>query len=146
MELNTQIYIMSTSYVIPDITTAQVLQVLQADDDIIVIDNGDDYIVEMPIDPSYSLQKRMALARFMDVPGDDIQQGSNKASVFLSKTDDVNCWFMGYATSIRQPELILDRIIELLDAHGIEASWISEHDEGYFELLDDAEDEDHEEG
>ena len=127
---------MATEFVIPDVTTDQVLRVLQIDDDMVVIDNGNDYIIEMPIDPGYSLQKRMAIARIVDMPGDDIQQGGNKASIFLNKTDDVNCWFTGYATSVRQPEIILDRVVELLEAHGIESSWMSEHDEGFEELCD----------
>jgi hypothetical protein len=130
---------MSTSYVIPGATSEQVLSVLQTDDNMVVINDDDHYVIEMPIDLNYSLQKRMALARATEQPGDDIQQGGNKASIFLIKSEDGTedfCWFVGFATSIRHPELVLDRIVELLDAHGIESSWMSEYDEGFGDYMD----------
>lgn len=129
---------MSTEFVILDVNINQCLQALQLDDDIIVTDHDDHYVVETPIDKQYSLQKRMAMSRIIGIPGDDIQQGGNKASIFMNKVeDDQNTWFTGYGTSVRHPEVVLDRIIELLKWQGVQASYMSEHDDGYHEMLEE---------
>lgn len=122
---------MSTEYVVPNVSLERVLEAAAADDDIVVFDHGDDYELSMPIDPQYSLAKRVKLANFLDLPPDDLQQGTNKATVLLLKVpDEINAWFMGRAVSMNHPELILERIAQILDA-----PWFSEHDEEYWDYM-----------
>lgn len=120
---------MSTGFVMPGTSRERVLEAAASDGDIIVLDLGEDYEISMPIDPQYSLKKRVNIAGMMRVPPDDLQQGNNKASVQLMKVpDERNAWFMGYATSMNHPELVLNRIAKILDA-----PWLSEHDEEYWD-------------
>lgn len=113
----------------PDVSREQVLEAAASDDDIVVLDLGEDYELSMPIDPKYSLNKRVKFARVMNVPPDYLQQGNNKATVLLMKApDEVNAWFMGYGTAASNPELVMERLSAILDA-----PWFSEHDDEYWD-------------
>jgi hypothetical protein len=124
---------MSTGYVIPDSSREFILRVLETFDDVIVTDEGDEYLIRMPIDPGYSLKKRVGLASIAGAPPDDVQQGTNMAQIFLMKApDEINAWLWGTGTSISHPELILDRICEKLEELDRNPLWLSEHDDEYW--------------
>lgn len=124
---------MSTDYVMPNVSREAVLAAIEQDDDIIVTDDGDSYTIKMPIDKNYSLNKRVRFAQMVNVPPDTIQQGGNTATIFLAKApDEIHSWFWGTGTSIHHPEVILNRIVELV---GRGAYWVPEHDDEYFEYI-----------
>jgi hypothetical protein len=119
---------MSTSYVIPNTTPQQILQTAEQIPDLLITDEGDHYLIRTPINPRYSLQKRTQLAQLTNTPPDDIQQGTNTASIRLYKTQDPdNTWFEMTAVSINHPEIILDKLAEALHT-----PWYSEHNETYW--------------
>jgi len=129
---------MSTGYVIPNVSWRQIIQATEAIDDIIVTDEGDSYHFHMPIDPQYSIKKRINLGIVTKSPPDNIQQGGDTAHVYLYKTPDPdNAWFEGTAVSVNHPELILNKLTET-----IEMPWYSEHDETYHIYAGSEEDED----
>ena len=131
---------MSTGYVIPDTSQKQILFVLGDDTNISVTEENDQYIIKMPIEQEYSLKKRLGLAKVLQIAPDNIQQGNNEASVILMKTPDkTNSWFWCNSVSINHPEIVLDRIGELLEQNGFSGYWFSEQDEEYFELSEDNE-------
>lgn len=118
---------MSTSYVIPNVSWQQIIQTAEEIGDMVVTDEGDYYHFRMPIDPQYSIRKRIGLGIATESPPDNIQQGDNTAHIYLYKTlDHDNAWFEGYGVSINHPELILDKLAE-----AIEMPWYSEHNETY---------------
>jgi hypothetical protein len=127
---------MSVGYVIPDVSQDVILSVLEIDDDIVVLDNNDNYAISMPINPRYSLKKRIGLSQAINVPPDTVQQGGGKSSITLHKTEDAdNSWFSQTAASINHPEIILSKILDLLGSHGIDANWWCDAtDEEYFML------------
>ena len=127
---------MSVGYVIPDVSQDVILSVLEIDDDIVVLDNNDSYVISMPINPLGSSDKRIAPKDHFDDTEDEY---SNKSSITLHKTEDAdNSWFSQTAVSINHPEIILSRILDLLDSHGIGANWWCDAtDEEYFMLGDD---------
>lgn len=128
---------MSTSYVIVDRDWQTALKaavnlcsVRKSKDDSI-------YRLQMNTPKGYGIQKRMALSRFANVPGDDVQQVSDISTVFLMETEDTeNTWLFGTATSVSSPEIILDALSEALDTH-----WYSEHDDEYWIISDEVNDE-----
>lgn len=122
---------MSSGFVIPNVSRERVLEIAVADDEIVVLDHGDDYELSMAIDPKHSLGKRIKFAKVMNTPPDNLQQGGNKSSVLLTKApDEINTWFWSAATSMTNPELILNRIAEKL-----KVPWFSENDEEYWEIM-----------
>lgn len=100
---------MSMGYKIPDISPTKLLQVIQTDDDILVLEHSEAYTMEY------------------------VPPGMAKSSIQLLKTEDQdNSWLWATSITLTHPEVILDRILELLDSHGIQAEWITENDEGYW--------------
>jgi len=128
---------MTTDYVIPDVSPQTILIILEDDDETLVLDEGSSYRIELPTDQDYALRKRIALARALKAPPDDLPQGSSKSIVFLNKTQDPNnSWFTGSTVSLSHPEIVLEHIVSLLEARGIETTWYSEHDE-YWDIADE---------
>jgi hypothetical protein len=124
---------MSTSYVIPNISYQKLLRTAEQLPNLLITDEGNNYLLRTPIDPHYSLQKRINLGKTTNIPPDNIQQGNNTASIRLYKTEDTNnSWFEGTAVSINHPEIILNKL-----TLAIKIPWYSEHDEEYWTLIPD---------
>jgi len=90
------------------------------------------YRLQMSNDADYAIKKRAALSNMIGIPGDDVQQSGDYCTILLYETDDMeNSWLEGFATSISNPELILDALSKELDTE-----WFSEHSDEYWELSD----------
>lgn len=95
------------------------------------------YRLQMNTPKNYDIQKRMALSRLTNIPGDAVQQVSDISTVFLMETEDMeNTWFFGTATSVSSPEIILNALSKALDSH-----WYSEHDDEFWVISNEVNDE-----
>lgn len=128
---------MSMGYVMPGVSPTDLLDVVQNDDGILVLKRPDGFeiVYTNPDIATYSLHKRVGLSRILKIAPDDVSQGDNTARIVLMQTDDQdNCWFWANGVSVSQPEVVLDRIVELFDSVGIDVRWLSEDDDGYWDI------------
>ena len=126
---------MSMGYVIYGVPPSELLDVIRSDEHISVSDGDGGYdIIYRHFDMAkYSLRKRVGLSRAINIPPDAIQQGGGTARIVLMHTDDQDdCWFWANAVSVTHPEVVLDHIVDLLEAAGVDAYWLSENDDGYW--------------
>lgn len=97
----------------------------------------------------FVIKKRINLARMANQAPDDLPRPSNETSVFFeTQAPDENSHFTGFATSVRNPEIILNMIADKANnLYDCDCYIISEHDEEYEQLFfEDEEDEEGEEG
>lgn len=85
----------------------------------------------------YSIKKRVALSGFVGKAPDDLQRAHAVSSVYLDSQalDKDNTHFQGFTVSLSDPEVVLDRISELLSEQGFDPVVLSEYDEEYQELF-----------
>ena len=131
---------MSTSYVISNTNFNEIMAIAS----LIGIEAGPpdeqgDIELSLPMDKRHALKKRMQLAKAVGVPPDETPKAESRSSISLTNAPDKsNAWFIGYATAVSNPEIVLSA---LMNALGENNELYSEHDEMYRIILGEGPDE-----
>lgn len=128
---------MSSGFVIPGISHGELLKRIMISNLFDIQDDKEDNLVPGVIislvlnktHKQYAMKKRVALAKMINIPADDVAHAKVAPRIILMKTADTdNAWFWSTAQSVTNPELVLDAIIKIL---GDTYTYYSEQDEMY---------------
>lgn len=137
---------MSTSYAMVGIDKKSILSIANAEEGFSISKDSSGLVkISKLADGQYAGRKCVKLAKSLNKAPDDLDKHHDESSIYLdlNASDPDNSHFIGYTTSLSNPEDVLESLMEIAEEkYGKDILLVSEYDDEYWNLFGDIEDND----